>query len=92
MRSDSIALGEKLLDAESALEKAFRAGGLSEERLGTLTSNIGTVEGKLRARHLAAHLEVTALLSSDQIMRYSNLRGYGTSNKHGGGHKSQHVH
>ena len=92
MRSDSIALGEKLLDAESALEKAFRAGGLSEEWLGTLTSNIGTVEGKLRARHLAAHLEVTALLSSDQIMRYSNLRGYGTSNKHGGGHKGQHVH
>jgi hypothetical protein len=53
---------------------------------------MGAVEGKLRAKHLAAHLEVTALLSSEQIRRYIHLRGYGTSTKHGGGHKGQHVH
>jgi hypothetical protein len=38
MSSDSMSLGERLLDAELALEKTFRAGGLSDERLGALTS------------------------------------------------------
>jgi hypothetical protein len=33
-----MSLGERLLDAELALEKTFRAGGLSDERLGALTS------------------------------------------------------
>jgi len=40
------------------------------------TATVGTLLGRLRAVHLAAHLETSAILDARQIVRYNELRGY----------------
>jgi len=40
------------------------------------TATLGTLLGRLRAVHLAAHLETSAILDARQIVRYNELRGY----------------
>jgi hypothetical protein len=76
MKAEAIAVGEKLIDGETALDRAFKDGSISPERLAELSSNIGKVQGELRAVHLKYHLTTAELLSPDQIRRYSHLRGY----------------
>lgn len=44
--------------------------------LAELTARIATLQGRLRAVHLGAHLDTTALLSAEQITLYPKLRGY----------------
>lgn len=90
MRADAIRLGAALIDAETELEMAFRGGRIDEGQMNALTSAAGKARTEVRARHLAAHLEATALLQPEQIERYNALRGYGMSRGHGGhggGHK-----
>lgn len=36
------------------------------------------------ATHLRAHLELTALLTPEQIARYNAMRGYAAEHRHGG--------
>ena len=82
MNADARALGAALIEAEAALDAAFEAGGLDASRLDALVAEAADARGRLRARHLAAHLEVTPLLTRHQIATYDRLRGYGDG--HGG--------
>ena len=84
MRADAKALGAALIAAEARLDAAFEAGGLDAERLESLVSDATGARGRLRARHLAAHLEVTPLLDQHQIATYARLRGYDDAAGHGG--------
>jgi hypothetical protein len=68
-------LGEQLVAAEFALDEAFRAG-TDAAAVGDLTERSAAIEARLRATHLQAHLDTTALLNDDQIRRYGHLRGY----------------
>ena len=68
-------LGEQFVAAEFALDEAFRAGTDASELL-ELTERSAAMEARLRATHLQAHLDTTALLDADQIRRYDHLRGY----------------
>jgi ribosomal protein L12E/L44/L45/RPP1/RPP2 len=70
------AMGTRLIDAERALDQAFHARRIDEQRLAELTAAIGRQQAELRAEHLATHLAQTALLTPQQIERYSVLRGY----------------
>jgi hypothetical protein len=70
-------LGAELVDRERDLDRAFASGAISRERLAASTAAISDLQGKLRAVHLAAHLETRAVLTADQIARYDMLRGYG---------------
>lgn len=88
MRADSIALGERYLEAERALDAAFREKSVTPATLGALTAAAGAIEARLRERHLRAHIEATALLNDHQIATYQRLRGYGS--KDHGGHKKHH--
>jgi hypothetical protein len=72
-------LGMELIERERALDQLFAKRDISPERLAAATAAIGEVQGRLRAIHLAAHLETRALLNPDQIDRYQRLRGYGSS-------------
>jgi LTXXQ motif family protein len=70
-------LGAELIAREEVLDQLFVKGEITPERLAAETAAIGTLQGRLRSVHLAAHLETRALLNPDQIARYQQLRGYG---------------
>ena len=76
MKAEAIAVGEKLIDGETALDRAFKDRSITPERLAELSAAIGRTQGELRAVHLKYHLTTAELLSPDQTQRYSELRGY----------------
>ena len=86
MRADAIAEGERFIAAEHALEEAFRAGTVSEERLREMLGDIERSRARLRFIHLVAHLGTPELLTDEQIARYDHLRGY-RAHRHGTDHE-----
>jgi hypothetical protein len=76
MTAEAIAVGEKLIETEIALDRDFAARTMTSDRLAQLTAQIGEQQGVLRAVHLKYHLTTSDLLSADQKQRYSELRGY----------------
>ena len=75
-------LGAEMIDREQALDQLFAKGEMTPERLAAETIAIGELNGRLRAVHLAAHLETRALLRPEQLALYRQLRGYGESKGH----------
>jgi len=82
MSAAAKSLGAEMIDREQALDQLFVKGEITPERLATETIAIGELNGRLRAVHLAAHLETRALLQPDQLALYRQLRGYGESKGH----------
>ena len=76
MQGEAQELGRQLVDLEAELDRGFRAATLSEAELARLTGEIAAVEGRLRATHLAAHLQTKAILTPEQVARYDQVRGY----------------
>jgi Spy/CpxP family protein refolding chaperone len=76
MRHEAKALGERFVAKEAALETRFRVGDIAEPELETRVSEIEALRSKLRTAHLSAHIEMTRVLSSEQVERYAALRGY----------------
>jgi len=77
MQVEAIEAGSRLIEAEEAIEAAFRTGDLDEARLRSLITDAETARAELRFIHLSRHLSTPPLLSADQIARYNTLRGYG---------------
>lgn len=75
MRTRAVALGQAILEAEAALEAAFADGTINQATLTRMTARIAELRGALRAAHLAAHLEMQALLTPAQVDTYAGLRG-----------------
>ncbi|MFP4277308.1 MAG: hypothetical protein ACLFQ2_07775 [Wenzhouxiangella sp.] len=78
MQVEAKALGERLIRAETAIEDAFRAGDLNDERLRELIENAEAIRADLRFVHLSRHLDTPPLLTEAQIADYKRLRGYGS--------------
>lgn len=76
MKAEAIAVGEKLIADERALDRRFAEGGMTPETLAALTARIGETQGRLRSVHLKYHLTSAELLSTEQRQRYAQLRGY----------------
>ena len=76
MRERAQALGGGIIEAERTLDRAFAAGRIDQASLQSQVGAIATLQGELRAVHLAAHLTQRALLTSEQVARYDALRGY----------------
>jgi heavy-metal resistance protein len=76
MKAEAVPLGQKLIAAEGDLNAAFAARTITAERLQAATAAIGELQGRLRDTHLKYHLATAAILSVDQIRRYTELRGY----------------
>jgi hypothetical protein len=76
MQAEAIAVGEKWIDGEATLDRAFKDRTITPQRLAELSAAIGKAQGELRAVHLKYHLTTAELLSPDQTRRYSHLRGY----------------
>ena len=88
MNEKARTLGAAFIEAEAALDTAFEDGSIDASSLRVLIDEASAIEAKLRATHLAAHLEVTPLLTRHQRVTYNTLRGYGDEHSgHGdGGH------
>lgn len=69
-------LGAELVRREREMDAAFRQGAMTPARLAADTEEIGALQGRLRGVHLAAHLEMRAVLSPQQVAAYDALRGY----------------
>lgn len=69
-------LGEQILELERELDRRFAHRHIDAAALEDLTGRIAGLNGRLRAVHLGAHLEMTALLTEPQIAKYIRLRGY----------------
>ena len=90
MSEEAQALGHAILQREAALDQLFREGKASEAAVRDTSVEIGTLQGRLRAVHLNTHIEMKALLSSEQVAAYDRLRGYSGADAGApahGGHK-----
>jgi hypothetical protein len=76
MKAETIPIGERLIDQETALDKLFAERRVTPETLAAATAEIGDTQAKLRDAHLKYHLSTVAMLQPSQIQRYGELRGY----------------
>jgi hypothetical protein len=83
MKRETVPLGERLIDEERELDRAFAQRIMTAEELTRLTAAIGATQGALRAAHLRYHLAQTELLTLQQRERYAVLRGYAGAPAHG---------
>jgi hypothetical protein len=93
MKAEAVALGTRLIAQEAELDRQFANRSITRASLSSTMLLIATTQGALRETHLKYHLLTAAILSPDQIRRYSELRGYaagGTPHAPGGHHPRGH--
>jgi hypothetical protein len=76
MAAAAASLGREIVARERELDAAFAETRIDDALLKAKTDEIATLMGRLRAVHLAAHLESRPLLTAQQIADYAKLRGY----------------
>lgn len=81
MKAEAIALGSKLIEQEMELEDQFASRTVTPESLKLATAAAAATHGQLREAHLKFHLATAGVLSTEQMRKYAQLRGYG-SNHH----------
>jgi len=91
MESKAKSLGARLIDAELLLDTLFATRQVTQENLTSVLDEIGSLQARLRAVHLRAHLEQSNILSGHQIIMYNKLRGY-SGERTNSGHDRQHSH
>lgn len=84
MQMEARRLGSEIVTRERRLSDAFAAHRITTTDLVSETALLGGLYGQLRATHLRAHVELTAILTPAQIARYDAMRGYGSAHQHGG--------
>lgn len=88
MKAAAEALGADIVERERMLDRRFAHRHIGEADLEALTGEIGQLQGRLRLVHLRAHLEMTSILTPDQVAGYNRLRGYsGNGQTAPGGHQ-----
>jgi Spy/CpxP family protein refolding chaperone len=76
MAASAAALGREIVEKERALDAAFAEGRIDAAQLSAMSGEIAALMGRLRAVHLAAHIEARPLLAPHQVAEYNRLRGY----------------
>jgi hypothetical protein len=77
MQSRAVELGRELVEEEGRLDRLFASRSATSGSVSRSLARIGRLQGQIRAVHLDAHLEQTALLTPAQVESYRRLRGYG---------------
>jgi len=87
MKAEAVPLGEQLIARESELDRAFASRNVTGPILTVATAQIGQTQAALRATHLRYHLLTVEVLSTVQMHRYAELRGYENASaaRHGPG-------
>ena len=76
MQSEAKNIGQTIIAKEQQLSDLFASGIITNADLEKETNKLGQLYGKLRKTHLQAHLQITPLLSAEQIRKYNEIRGY----------------
>ncbi len=76
MKAETIAIGERVIAEEAALDRLFAERRATPTNLAEATARIAATQGDLRAAHLRYHVAMRDLLSPDQVDRYNQRRGY----------------
>ena len=76
MHSEAVALGERIIEREGALDALFKSGSADDSAIASTTAEIATLYGQLRAAHLRTHLATRAALTDAQRTAYERVRGY----------------
>ena len=82
MKAEAVPLGTRLIEQEADLDKQFAARSMTPESLKVSTAAIAATQGVLRETHLKYHLSTAAILMPSQMLRYAELRGYGSGHMH----------
>lgn len=69
--------GSRYVDAERALDRAFRSHEADVETVRRLAHEADRLRAEKRLAHLEAHIEAAPVLSPAQRATYAKLRGYG---------------
>ncbi len=76
MKAEALVLGERLVAAESELDRLFSQQRASAAAVAEASAAAARAQGLLRASHLQYHLDMVELLTPAQVARYRQLRGY----------------
>jgi Spy/CpxP family protein refolding chaperone len=68
-------LGDEVIAHERTLDQLLAADRADRDSATAETASIGELQGRLRSVHLAAHLEMRALLTSDKVKKLSTVAG-----------------
>jgi len=90
MRSKAVALGEELLEAEKGLDYDFEKGAITAGSLKSALTVSGRIRTQLRYVHLEAQLRQKHLLTTEQIAKYGEIRGYRHAEHDHQGHPKSH--
>ncbi len=91
MESKATSLGRELVEEERKLDRLFAGRTVTAALLASSLGKIGSLQARVRGAHLEAHLAQVKILTSEQNVRYAQLRGYGSAGAHTG-HNGQHRH
>ncbi|WP_019503257.1 Spy/CpxP family protein refolding chaperone [Pleurocapsa sp. PCC 7319] len=80
MQSQAKTIGKTIVSKEQELGKSFASGKITNTELEKQTEELATLYGELRNTHLQAHLKINPILSTEQIKKYNQLRGYEIAN------------
>ena len=78
-KAEARAIGAKLVRSERDLDALFRRGDVGAEELERAVRAAAALEGEYRLSHLETHRRLRSLLTAQQVARYDELRGYGSS-------------
>lgn len=76
MKAEAIPIGREIITLERELDAFFAERKITHEAIDEVTARIATAQGNLRAVHLRFHIDMVAVLSSEQVLQYGELRGY----------------
>ena len=76
MQSQAKSLGKTIVSKEQELGESFASGKITNIELEKQTRELAKLYGELRKTHLQAHLQINPILSTEQIKKYNQLRGY----------------
>jgi Spy/CpxP family protein refolding chaperone len=85
MQAKAMEVGRALVEEERNLDRLFASRQVSGASLEASLERIGDLQARVRAAHLEAHLAQAAILTPEQVSRYTRLRGYeaaGHSHRH----------
>lgn len=80
MKEKAINLGETYIAKERELNQMFESDNVSSSTVDSLLIKIGKIKGTLRATHVKTHIQMKEILTTEQIKKYDELRGYGNGN------------
>jgi phage shock protein A len=75
-KQEARALGAEVVRLERELDALFAGRSATAAGVDALLAQIAAAQARVRGSHLKTHIETAALMTTAQIERYAQLRGY----------------